>query len=134
MTNTFKALLFDLDGTLLDTVTDLADAMNAILTKHHFPLKQYQDYKTYVGNGIKSLVIASLPTQARKTITIETCFLEMKHEYQARWKFHTKPYEEIAELLDRVAERKIPMAILSNKEETFTKKIVSYSLAKWPFA
>lgn len=128
-----KAIIFDLDGTLLDTVTDLADAANFVLTQHSFPIKNYQEYKNLVGKGIKELISNVIPSFAKNEELITKCFSEMKQEYSSLWKLHTKMYPGIAELLTYLSQRKIPMAILSNKEEAFVREITAYALNSWKF-
>ena len=128
-----KAIIFDLDGTLLDTVEDLANSMNTVLKHSGFPEHEIIDYKHLIGNGLKNLVEVSLPEEHRYMETVDRCLMQMKMEYANRWNERTRPYIEIPELLDELLQREIKMAILSNKSHDFTQKIVATLLSKWKF-
>jgi phosphoglycolate phosphatase len=129
----YKAVLFDLDGTLLDTIEDLADSTNAVLKKSGYPEHSVEKYKQFVGNGIRMLVSRALPTEKREDDLIDAYTAAMCEEYSKRWHMKTKPYEGIPELLDSLSSRTIKMAILSNKADEFTQAIVKKFLANWTF-
>jgi phosphoglycolate phosphatase len=120
-----KAVLFDLDGTLLDTLDDLADSMNAVLAGHHLPVHPVEAYKYFVGDGISLLVERTLPASYRNPEFIATCVAEMGHEYNKRWASKTKPYDGIIEVLKSLHDHKFPLAILSNKPDEFTRMIAA---------
>ena len=130
----FKAVIFDLDGTLLDSIEDLADSMNAVLAKAGYPVHDLQSYKYFVGNGMKNLVINALPPEHRNEDTIKIYTQKMKEEYAKRWNVKTRPYEGIPELLDALETMGMDMAVLSNKPDNFTKIIVEELLPKWKFS
>jgi len=130
----FKAVIFDLDGTLLDTIEDLADSMNAVLAEAGYPLHGIQSYKYFVGKGMKNLVYNALPPEHRNEETIKVFTQKMKEEYAKRWNVKTRPYDGIPELLDILEVKRIDKAVLSNKPDNFTKIIIKELLPKWKFA
>ena len=129
----YKAVIFDLDGTLLDTIEDLSDSMNAVLIKEGFPTHDTEAYKYFIGTGVRNLVSSALPEGSRDEALIERCVAGMKKEYSLRWKDKTRPYAGIPELLDSLNRLDIKMAVLSNKPDEFTKLIVSELLSGWKF-
>lgn len=131
----FKAVLFDLDGTLFESLTDLGDAMNAVLTAWDFPPHPLDAYRYFVGDGMKKLVTRSLPADAAEDPTIvEACLVQMKSEYGRRWHLHSKLYRGIPDLLDWLQDRKIPLCILSNKPDDLIEAIQNRFLSRWQFA
>ena len=131
--NRFKAVVFDLDGTLLDTLDDLADSMNYVLESNGFPIHDINEYKYFVGNGLRNLVTKALPIEHRNNEAIDSAFNNMLKEYNKRWYNKTIPYDGIPELLDKLSARGLKLAILSNKEHGITLKITEKFLAKWNF-
>ncbi|MBI1884373.1 MAG: HAD family hydrolase [Chlamydiae bacterium] len=128
-----KAILFDLDGTLLDTLADLADSMNTVLKSFGLPLHPTESYKDFVGEGVEYLAWSALPEIHRKSDMISRTVKQMREEYHHRWAEKTHPYPGISELLDELERKKIKTAILSNKPDDFTKLIVRKFLGKWKF-
>ena len=121
----YKAVIFDLDGTLLDTLEDIADSMNSVLKQFAFPEYSREVYRYFLGEGIERLVRQALPEDKREQALIMQCVTRMREEYSKRWANKTRPYPEIPELLDALTGRGIKMAILSNKPDDFTKKMVA---------
>jgi len=130
----FKAVLFDLDGTLLNTLDDLADSMNASLKRFGFPPHPVNTYKYLIGDGLMNLVSRALPEHERDEATINKIATAQREEYGRNWANKTHPYEGISELLDALQERGIATCILSNKPDDFTHVIVQKFLSKWKFA
>lgn len=128
-----KAVLFDLDGTLLNTLNDLADSMNAVLLKRGYAVHGEEEYRYFIGNGIKNLVIRSLPSDIDDQDIIEQCFSEMKEEYSRRIIDKTKPYEGIREMLGGLIKKGIKVSVLSNKRDENTKYIISKLLPEYRF-
>lgn len=129
-----RAVLFDLDGTLLDTLTDLAESMNAVLTGLGFSTHPRDAYRYFVGDGLEILASRVLPEASRNQAMIQRCAAGMRDEYQGRWADQTKPYEGIAELLDSLTDRRLSLNILSNKPDDFTRLMVSHFLSAWQWA
>jgi phosphoglycolate phosphatase len=129
----FKAVLFDLDGTLLDTIQDLADSMNAVLIRSGFPTHCVDDYKNFVGDGMVELAKRVLPKDKLNEETVNRCVFEMREEYSKRWTDKTKPYDGIKELLDSLTVKKVKLTVLSNKPHDFTKVVVAKFFSDWHF-
>jgi phosphoglycolate phosphatase len=130
----FKGVIFDLDGTLLNTIVDLARSMNAVLIRFGYPGHDVETYKTYVGDGLEMLVRRSMPAPAREDDTLHArCVEAMREEYDRRRRETTAPYPGIPELLDGLQTRQIPMAVLSNKPDAPTRQLVAELLPHWRF-
>jgi phosphoglycolate phosphatase len=129
----FPAAVFDLDGTLLDTLADIADSMNAALEKVGYPGHETDAYKYLTGDGVRALAERSLPESARDEATIAACIRELRMEYADRWGKKTRPYPGIPELLSALAQRKVRMSILSNKLDEFTRRAATDFLSGFEF-
>lgn len=116
----YKAVVFDLDGTLLDTLDDLADSMNSALESRGLPTHSTKEYKYFVGDGVEKLVERTLPKDLRTPDTIQELLLINREEYSRRWDNKTKPYDGIPELLDKLLALRVKTAVLSNKPHEFT--------------
>lgn len=110
----YKAVLFDLDGTLLNTLDDLTDSVNTILQRHGFPPRDALEIRSFLGNGADALLRASLPEDTDKE-TFALCLAEYKAYYQQHMEDKTRPYEGILELLDSLRAAGIKTAVASNK-------------------
>jgi phosphoglycolate phosphatase len=131
---TCRAVLFDLDGTLLDTIRDLADAANAALGQLGFAGHPVEAYKRLVGDGVEMLVRRALPPDRVDAAAVARCTALMKQEYSDRWARTTRPFDGIPEMLDALTARGIPLAVLSNKPDEFTQLCVARLLPRWRFA
>src|SRR3989304_10314811 len=96
----FEAILFDLDGTLLDTLEDLGNAANRVLEKYDFPTHTMADYRYFVGDGVVTLMNRALPEDKRNNDTIQICVKTFREEYGKSWNVKTRPYNGVAEMLD----------------------------------
>jgi phosphoglycolate phosphatase len=129
----FKAILFDLDGTLLDSLADLADSCNAALAAHGFPTHPTDAYKFFVGDGVAKLLERALPPGRNDMATITEVSPTYRAEYQRRWNAKTRPYPGVPELLTALAQRNLKLAVLSNKPDDFTRQCVTTLLPEWRF-
>jgi phosphoglycolate phosphatase len=129
----YEAVIFDMDGTLLDTIEDIADSMNAALTCLGFPVHPVDRYRDFVGDGIEVLAIRALPELQRGTENVLKCVEAMREEYSSRWSLNTRPFEGIPELLDGLTGMGVKLSILSNKLDSFTKVMARAYLQKWTF-
>ena len=129
----FKAVLFDLDGTLLDTLEDLADSVNAVLKNRGYPGHPPDAYKTFVGDGAGKLLRLAIPDVKIDEKTIEELDAEMREEYKRRWYVKTKPYDGVCDMLSVLADRGVKLSVLSNKGDDFTKLCVGRFLGDFPF-
>lgn len=129
----YKAVLFDLDGTLLDTLADIADAANHALRSLGFPEHPTESFKYFIGDGVQTLVKRMLPADRCDTATLAECAGLMREEYGRRWAATTRPYAGIPELLDALTTRGIRMAVLSNKPHELTTLCVARLLPGWKF-
>ncbi len=129
----FNAVIFDLDGTLLNTLEDIGNAGNAMLTQYGFPIHSTDDYRTFVGDGVEILTRRILPEKELTQDAVNEYVSAFRKAYSKHWQIKTKPYEGISEMLDHLADLGLPLAILSNKPEDFTKKCVDKFLSRWNF-
>ncbi|MBM2833627.1 MAG: pgp [Candidatus Brocadiaceae bacterium] len=129
----YKAILFDLDGTLLDTLEDLGNAANRVLDKYGFPTHTMADYRYFVGDGVVTLMNRALPEDKRNNDTIQICVKTFREEYGKSWNVKTRPYDGVPEMLDALVTHGLKMAVLSNKPDEFTKLCVTEFLPRWAF-
>jgi len=129
----YRAVLFDLDGTLLDTLEDLADSTNAALAALGFPPRPVEEYRVLVGDGIRNLALRALPQGHKDAETVDRCVRMTRSEYGRRWDAKTRPYPGVPELLDGLARRGVHMGILSNKPDAATREVVAKLLFEWTF-
>lgn len=121
----FKGVIFDLDGTLVNSLEDIADAMNKVLQELDFPTHSYEDYQYFIGSGLRNLVSKSLPSSQNNESQIEVCLNLMLTIYRNACTNKTKPYPGIVELLDYLISINMKLSVFSNKSDELTKKIVA---------
>ncbi|MBC5624845.1 HAD family hydrolase [Clostridium sp. NSJ-49] len=119
-----KSIIFDLDGTLLNTIEDLANACNYVLTTLGYKTHEVEKYKTFVGNGRYKLVERMLPEDRRDMENIEKALKLFDTYYEKHMIDMTKPYDGIMEMLDSLINRGINIAVVSNKPHEFTTEVV----------
>jgi len=129
----FKAVIFDLDGTLLDTIEDLADSMNEVLAGFGFPGHDLQAYKFFVGEGVEVLVRRALPGESQSEELVQQCLKNYREAYGKRWDQKTRPYDGVPEMLDALTGLRLPLAILSNKPHDLSRLVVAKLLPRWDF-
>jgi phosphoglycolate phosphatase len=126
-----KAVIFDLDGTLLDTLIDLADSMNVVLADLGLPSHPQDAYRYFVGDGMETLSRRVLPEEYRTLPMIQRCTEGMRARYQEHWADKSEPYPGIPELLDSLSRRGLSLNILSNKPDDLTRLMVNHFLPNW---
>ncbi len=131
---TYRAIIFDLDGTLLDTLEDLADSLNRVLKNRGLPTHSTEAYRYFVGNGSAMLVRRALPPEKRNEALEADLLNAYLEEYHRNWNKKTRPYSGVFELLDVLTEDGIEMAVLTNKKQEFAELCVQEFLSKWKFA
>jgi phosphoglycolate phosphatase len=129
----YAGIVFDLDGTLLDTLDDIAASANAALHQMQCSPHSRESYREYVGHGLKSMARQALPAQRHADGDIQLFVDLYRASYAKQWKDTSRPFDGIPELLDALVERRIPLAVLSNKRNDFTGECVRTFLGKWPF-
>jgi phosphoglycolate phosphatase len=121
----FKGVIFDLDGTLVNSLEDIADAMNAVLQSLNYPTHSYEDYQYFIGSGLRNLVSKSLPASQNDENQIENCLNSMIEIYRDACTNKTKPYNGIFELLDYLISQNMKLSVFSNKSDELTKEITA---------
>lgn len=121
----FKGIIFDLDGTLVNSLEDIADSMNKVLQDLNYPTHSYDVFQYFIGSGLRNTVAKALPESNRTEDQIETCFQNMVKGYTENCTLKTKPYEGIVELLQNLAAENIKVAVFSNKADELTKRITA---------
>lgn len=127
-----KIVVFDLDGTLLNSIIDIAESMNEVLERNNFPTHTIEEYKFIIGKGIDNLAIDSLPQTVPESDYPKYCS-EIREIYGKRWMLKTKPYKGVKKLLDKLVQQEIKIAILSNKPQKYTELAVHHLLPEWKF-
>ncbi len=127
----FKGVVFDLDGTLANSIEDIANSMNTVLQERGLDTYDYSTYKTFVGKGVKNLVENALPEAKRDVATVEECFQRMMKVYDDNCVAKTSLYPGIPELLNALQDKNLKIAIFSNKANDLTQKVVKVLLANW---
>lgn len=126
----YKLVIFDLDGTLLDTIEGIGMAMNKVLEKHSFPQYKIEKYYEMVGSGLKSLAKKALPSDISEE-SLENYYQELLVFYEIYYGRGIKLYPGIAELLDFLSKQDYILAINSNKIDFMVKKIQEEYFGKW---
>lgn len=121
----YKGIIFDLDGTLADSLADLALSMNWVLASYGYPVHEKDDYKRFVGSGIRSLIERALPVEAREGRIIDKVVSTMMEYYSIHCTDHTELYPGIEPLVKEAKDRGLKLAVFSNKPHPFTEIIVN---------
>ena len=129
----FHAVLFDLDGTLLDTLADIACSMNHALKSLGFPAHEVDSYRRRVGWGARVLAEKSLPEAHRDDDTVAGCVQRFSEYYRSHPNDHTVPCDGVLPMLAVLREAGVPCAVLSNKPHALTVPVVEKTLGGHPF-
>ena len=122
----FSAVIFDLDGTLVDTLADIATATNAVLRKFQQPEHPMETYKTLVGDGVAVLFHRAWPATKDQPSLLQAAITSFHEHYEQQWHNRSKPYAGIDSLLERLQSHRLPLAVLSNKPDPFTQKCIAH--------
>lgn len=129
-----KLVIFDLDGTLLDTIEDLAVSINYVLEKSGYPTHSVEEYKYFVGNGVIKLIERALPEEFCTTELIARFQADYISHYAEHGRDNTAPYHGIPELLDELKGRGVTLAVASNKHHPATVELIEHYFGTETFA
>ena len=130
----YKAVIFDLDGTLLDSLQDIANTLNSVLKNNGLPVLTIDTVRNIVGYGMRELIRKAIPEDHPGDDSfIAKLWKEMENHYAESWMLNTRPYAGIPELLDWLDSADIRKGVLSNKPDRFTKLCVTTLLPHWTF-
>jgi len=132
--SSFEAVIFDLDGTLLDSLDDIAEAANQVLVDLGRSAYPISDYKVLVGDGVAMLFQRALPECETNLELRHECMHRFEVEYAKCWNNRSKPYDGIDDMLKMISQYAVTLAVLSNKPETFTKQCVEHFFPETRFA
>ncbi len=122
----YDLVIFDLDGTLLNTIGDLAASVDYVMRSRNLPEHSDAEYRNMVGGGIKRLVERALPTHlAKDDGYVEECVAQFRRYYVDNIDRHTLPYEGMVELLEELCQRGVAVAVASNKFQHGTERLIS---------
>jgi len=120
-----KLVIFDLDGTLLDTIEDLANSVNYALEQHHYPTHPVQNYRFFIGNGVNKLLERALPEDKRTADSVALLKVDFIRHYYAHSEESTKPYPGISELITQLYTDGYQLGVASNKVHDATVELVN---------
>lgn len=129
-----SAALFDLDGTLVDSLRDIAESMNEVLARRGHGEHSLDAYREFIGDGVALLARRALPPDARDDRTVEDCVSEMRRIYGGRWDRHSRPFPGISQALARLSGEGVAIAVLSNKPHDLTVPLVAALFPDTTFA
>ena len=126
-------VIFDLDGTLLDTLADIADTANQVLRSLGYPAHERSAYRRFVGEGVRTLFSRALPPDSVDDQVLGRCIEGFRQAYSRQWNVKTQVYEGIRPLLHALHQRGVRLAVLSNKPDAFAKRCIEHYLPECPF-
>ena len=119
-----KGVIFDLDGTLLDTLQDLSDSVNYVLAAYGYPQHSYAEYKMRIGRGFRNLLEVSFPEEHRGNKEISIALEMFLGKYDKNYMNRTVPYDGIPEMLDLLWEKGVKIGVNSNKRTDYTNNLI----------
>lgn len=128
-----RLVIFDLDGTLLDTISDLGEAANYALARHGFPTHHLSSYPHFVGNGISRLIERVLPADERSEARVTELRRDFIEYYNEHMTDHTRPYPGISEMLMDLTDQGIAVAVASNKYQEGVVKLINHFFPEIPW-
>lgn len=133
MSTCCKAVIFDLDGTILDTLEDLADAMNLTLSKFRFPERELSYHKKAIGNGIRTYAQRCIPEESLTDALLDEFVKIAAEDYKNNSTVKTKPFDGICKLMDFLVENSISINVLSNKRNEFVNNLTHHYFPTYKF-
>ena len=133
MNSSIQAAFFDLDGTLLNTLQDLASSMNEVLEHQGCPQHSVQSYRAFIGDGVHMLVHRALPERMRSQDTVQACVQAFRETYARRWQESTQPYPGIKGLLQALDEQSIHLGVVTNKPHDSAVACIQAYFPQVPF-
>ncbi len=118
----YNTVLFDLDGTLLDTLYDLTDSVNTVMREEGYPQRTKEEIRDFIGDGVKVLMARALPAGTSEEESMG-CLLRFREIYLKNMLNHTRPYEKIPELLTRLKGKGVRVGVVSNKPDGATREM-----------
>ena len=128
-----QAYLFDLDGTLIDSLADIAASVNLMLEARGHPPRGLELFRQMVGDGMEKLVERALPEHASDAEIIRAGVAEYRANYEQQWQDQTRPYEGIVEMLATLKARGVKLGVISNKAHRFTVPMTEHFFGKEVF-
>ena len=125
-------IIFDLDGTLVHTIEDIAGAANTMFTMHSLPTHGVDYYLRWIGSGAVRFIERALDGDVEQDQLLRYV-ADFKEIYGNNLHNHSRVYEGIPEVLDELAEKRVKISLLSNKPHLLTRKVASHYLSAWPF-
>ena len=124
--------IFDLDGTLLNSLGDLCDSVTYAVEKHGFPPVSMEQTRIRIGNGVRKLVERSIPEESRTDEMIDTCLADFRAFYGEHMMNRTHPYEGIVSVLETLKENGVTVGVLSNKYDSAAKALIEHYFGEKP--
>ena len=128
-----KAFIFDLDGTLINSLEDLADAVNLMLVERGYPERPLSLFPQYIGEGVHKLVERAIPPEALENEDLPARIADYQRHYAATWKNKTRPYPGITDAIATLRARGLKTAVISNKPHRFTELCCEHFFAPGTF-
>jgi phosphoglycolate phosphatase len=129
----FKAVIFDMDGTLLDTLADIGHSVNRVLERHGFPVHPLDNYRYFIGDGSKLLIGRALPEKARQPEIIHACLQDYLVDYGEHMDHSARLFPGIPEVLDELTGKGMHLAVLTNKRHHLARACAGKFLVPWTF-
>ena len=128
----YKGVIFDLDGTLVNSIEDIKNSLNRVLKQNGFKEKSLEDYTNNIGQGLYQLTIDSLDNKESKEV-VDKLYAGLLKDYASNYLIDTKPYDGMLDLLNELVNKNILIGVNSNKKDEFTKDIVNTLFKDIPF-
>jgi len=129
----YDTVIFDMDGTLLDTLDDLTAAVNFVMRKYGYPEHSREAIRTFVGNGVVRLMSCAVPG-GKENPLFDEIFREYKRYYESHTMVHTKPYDGVRDLIAGLLADGFRVAVVSNKQDAAVKSLSAECFPEIPFA